>query len=82
MSIDDDIDNLKRRHSTAVKMRLRAEARLDAAQRTLDACMQELRERYGINDLGEARTVLADLQQSVLAGIDAANQALTTAEQQ
>lgn len=70
LSIDEEIAKLKARHSQAQLNRLRAEALNEAAKKSLNEYLTELRTVYGLDNLEDARAKLTELQDDLRAKLD------------
>lgn len=69
MTIDEQIAALKLQADVATASRYRAEAAYETAQKAYDEAMAALAEEFGLDNLGDARAKLAELEASIAAKV-------------
>lgn len=62
MTIDEQIANLKAKLERAQRDNIRAEANKESAQATYDLAIQQLQKDFGVDNLGQARAKLEELE--------------------
>lgn len=60
--LESQIEQLKKKAESARAAQYRAEAARESAQRSKDEALAILQERFGLDDLGDARVKLAELE--------------------
>lgn len=60
--LESQIEQLKKKAESARAAQYRAEAVRESAQRSKDEALAILQERFGLDDLGDARVKLAELE--------------------
>lgn len=80
MTIDEEVANLKTRLNAAQLAQLKAEAAQNSAQERLDMYLKQLREDFGVDNLGDARAKLEELQAELTIKLQAAKEILDSIE--
>jgi hypothetical protein len=81
MTLDEQVQQLKDRHATAVRTRARAEHERDTAEHRVTELTQQLRHEFGVSSVDEAKGLLATLNIQLVTAVTNATHALDQAEQ-